>query len=158
IPADDRGTVLFVGTSLTAGFGLAAAQAYPALIQERIDRAGLPFRVVNAGVSGETSAGALARSGRPLQQEFVVLVVETGANDMLRGVDPGATEENIRSIIDRVREERPDARIVLAGMLALPNLGPEYGERFGSIFPRLAERYGLALIPFLLEGVAGDPD
>jgi acyl-CoA thioesterase-1 len=151
-----EGRVLFVGTSLTAGQGLAERQAFPALVQAKIDSAGLPYRVVNAGVSGETSAGALGRIDWLLQQDFDVLVLETGANDMLRGVDPDATEQNIQTIIDRVRERRPDARIVLAGMMALPNLGREYGERFAAIYPRLARDNGVELIPFLLQGVAAE--
>jgi acyl-CoA thioesterase I len=154
-PAAER-IVLFVGTSLTAGYGLPPEQAYTVSIQERIEQAGLPFRSVNAGISGETSAGALARIDWLLQQPFDVLVLETGGNDMLRGTDPESTERNIQTIIDRVRERRPEARILLAGMLAMPNLGREYGERFEAIYPRIAERNGLVLIPFLLEGVAGD--
>jgi acyl-CoA thioesterase I len=151
-----EGIVLFVGTSLTAGYGLASEFAFPSVIQGRIDAAGLPYRAVNAGVSGETSAGALRRVDWLLQQPFDVLVLETGANDMLRGIDPAATEANIQEIIERVRSRRPDARIVLAGMLAMPNLGPDYRQRFESIYPRLAERNQLTLIPFLLEGVAAD--
>jgi acyl-CoA thioesterase-1 len=157
---DDRatapaGTVLFVGTSLTAGLGVSPSQAYPAVIQEKIDSAGLPFRVVNAGVSGETSAGALRRMDWLLRQPFDVLVLETGANDMLRGTDLDSTAANIQAIIDRVRERRPDTRIVLAGMLAPPNLGSRYTDRFGDIFPELATRNGVALVPFLLERVGG---
>jgi acyl-CoA thioesterase I len=155
-PADSSKVVLFVGTSLTAGYGLSPDQAYPILIQQKIDSAGLPYTVVNAGVSGETSAGALGRIDWLLQQPFDVLVLETGANDMLRGIDPASTENNIQSIIDRVRTARPDARIVLEGMLAMPNLGADYGRQFEAIFPRVAQRNGVTLIPFLLEGVAGD--
>src|SRR5690606_25044656 len=115
--------------------------------------AGLPFHVINAGISGETSAGAQSRIGWLLRQPFAVVVLETGANDMLRGIDPAATERNIQTIIDRIREHDPDAPIVLAGMLALPNLGPAYAQQFEAIYPRLAERNGLPFIPFLLEGV-----
>lgn len=150
-------TVLFLGTSLTAGFGLSEEQAYPALIQAKVDSAGLPFRVVNAGVSGETSAGALSRIDWLLRQPFDVLVVETGANDMLRGVDPRVVHRNVQAIIDRARAARPDARIVLLGMLASPNLGAEYGEEFRSLYPELASENGLPLVPFLLEGVGGVP-
>lgn len=150
-------TVLFLGTSLTAGFGLSEEQAYPALIQAKVDSAGLPFRVVNAGVSGETSAGALSRIDWLLRQPFDVLVVETGANDMLRGVDPRVVHRNVQAIIDRARAARPDARIVLLGMLASPNLGAEYGAEFRSLYPELAAENGLPLVPFLLEGVGGVP-
>lgn len=150
-------TVLFLGTSLTAGLGLAPEQAYPALVQAKIDSAGLPFRVINAGVSGETSAGALRRVDWLLRQPFDVLVLETGANDMLRGLDLDTTEANIRGIVERVRARRPGVKIVLAGMLAPPNLGPSYARRFGEIYPRVAKEEDIELIPFLLEGVAGDP-
>ena len=147
--------VLFLGTSLTAGFGLDPEQAYPALIQARIDSAGLPFRVVNAGVSGETSAGALRRTDWLLRQPFDVLVLETGANDMLRGADLDSVRSNIQAIIDKIRTERPDTRIVLAGMMAPPNLGEDYAERFRGLYPELAERNNLPLVPFLLEDVGG---
>ncbi len=152
------GTVLFIGTSLTAGFGLPEEQAFPALIAERIASAGLPYRVVNAGVSGETSAGALGRIEWLLQQEFAAVVLETGANDMLRGTDPAATRQNIGEIVRHIRDREPDAPIILAGMLALPNLGTEYGRAFEAIYSDLAEELDLILIPFLLEGVAGEPD
>lgn len=150
-------TVLFLGTSLTAGLGLAPEQAYPALIQQKIDSVGLPFQVINAGVSGETSAGALRRVDWLLRQPFDVLVIETGANDMLRGFDLDSTAANIRGIVARVRAEEPDVRIVLAGMLAPPNLGSDYARRFGEIFPTIAREDSLVLIPFLLEGVGGVP-
>lgn len=156
-PTAGPATVLFVGTSLTAGLGLSPEEAYPALVQEKIDSAGLPFRVVNAGVSGETSAGALRRLDWLLRQPFDVLVLETGANDMLRGTDLDSTRANIQSIIDRVRRERPEARIVLAGMLAPPNLGRAYATRFGELYPELAEQNELPLIPFLLQDVGGVP-
>lgn len=150
--------IVFLGTSLTAGLGLSGSQAYPALIQEKIDSAGLNYEVVNGGVSGETSAGALRRIDWLLRQPFDVLVLETGANDMLRGVPPEEVEANIRSILDQVRADRPEARIILAGMRAAPNLGPRYVRDFEAIYPRLAEEYDLELIPFLLEGVAADPE
>lgn len=149
-------TLVFFGTSLTAGYGLPPVEAYPALIQERIDRAGLPWRVVNAGVNGETSAGALRRIDWVLRQPVDVLVIETGANDMLRGTGPDATEANIQAIVDRVRAARPGTRILLAEMRALPNLGREYTDAFEAIYPRVAERNGLTLVPFLLAGVAGE--
>ena len=150
-------TILFIGTSLTAGFGLPEEQAFPALLEERIAEDGLPYTIVNAGVSGETSAGALGRIDWLLRQDFDVVVLETGANDMLRGTDPAATEQNIREIVARIRARNPHTPIVLAGMLALPNLGAEYAASFESLYPRLAGELDLALIPFLLEGVASDP-
>ena len=148
-------TVLFIGTSLTAGLGVPEAQSFPLLIERRIEEAGLPFDVVNAGVSGETSAGALRRIDWLLRQDFDVVVLETGANDMLRGIDPASTERNIQAIVDRIREARPDAEIVLAGMLSLPNMGERYAREFEAVYPRVAERNGLHLVPFLLEGVGG---
>lgn len=156
--AEAPATVLFIGTSLTAGLGVAESQSFPRLIERRIEEAGLPFRVVNAGVSGETSAGALRRVDWLLRQPFDVAVIETGANDMLRGVDPASTERNIQEIIDRIREVNPDTVIVLAGMLALPNMGEVYGREFQAIYPRLAQRNDLPFIPFLLDGVGGERD
>ena len=158
IPVARRPVVLFLGTSLTAGLGLLAEDAFPAVVQEKIDSAGLPFRVVNAGVSGETSAGARRRIDWLLGQNFDVLVLETGANDMLRGTNVDSTRANIQAIIDRVREERPDARIVLAGMLAAPNLGREYTSRFRDMYPELATQNDLPLVPFLLQDVAAVPE
>ncbi len=155
-PVAEAPVVLFLGTSLTAGFGLDPDDAYPALIEQKIRDAGLPHRVVNAGVSGESSAGALRRLDWLLRQPFDVLVLETGANDMLRGADPDETRRNIRAIVERVRTERTDARIVLAGMMAMPNLGEAYVRRFQSIYPEIAREEGLPLVPFLLEGVAAE--
>jgi acyl-CoA thioesterase-1 len=153
---EDHRSIVFIGTSLTAGLGLPEEQSFPRVIERRIDAADLPFRVVNAGISGETSAGALSRIDWLLRQPFEVVVIETGPNDMLRGIEPRSTEQNIQAIIDRIRAENPEASIVLAGMLALPNLGETYGRAFEAIYPRLAERNDVPLIPFLLEGVAGE--
>jgi len=157
-PADDRPVVLFVGTSLTAGYGLDPEEAYPALIQRKIDAAGLRYRVVNAGVSGETSAGARRRMGWLLRQPVAVLVVETGANDGLRGQDPDATRDNIQAILDEARKgQAPPPKLALVGMEALPNYGQAYRRRFRAIYPELARRNAASLVPFLLDGVAGDP-
>jgi acyl-CoA thioesterase I len=153
--ADDRPAVVFLGTSLTAGFGLDVDEAYPALIQKKIDAAGLGYRVVNAGVSGETSAGALRRLDWILREKVAVLVVETGANDGLRGQDPNATRTNIQAIFDRAREQSPPPHLVLVGMEALPNYGADYVKRFHAIFPELARKNDAAFIAFLLDGVAG---
>ena len=154
-PAADAPAVVFLGDSLTAGYGLDPDQAYPALIQRRIDASGLRYRVVNAGVSGETSAGARRRIEWILGQPVAVLVVETGANDGLRGQDPAATAENIQAIIDRARRQPSPPKVVLVGMEALPNYGADYGRRFREIYPRLARKNDVVLVPFLLEGVAG---
>ncbi|HEY0017628.1 MAG TPA: arylesterase [Longimicrobium sp.] len=153
-----RRTVMFLGTSLTDGYGLEREDAYPAIIQQKVDSAGLPWEVVNAGLSGEKSAGALQRMRSWLiRQPFDVLVLETGANDMLTGGDVDAMRANIQAIVDTVRAARPDARIVLAGMIAAPNLGRRYGNRFNGAYPQLARENGLTLIPFLLDGVAAQP-
>lgn len=153
---DDRQTVVFVGTSLTAGLGLPDPdEAYPALIQRKIDSLGLNYRVVNAGVSGETSAGALKSIGWLMRSPASVVVIETGANDGLRGLSVEAMRANIQGIIDTVRSAHPDARIVLAGMEAPPNLGARYTSEFRETFPELARANRATLIPFLLDGVAG---
>jgi acyl-CoA thioesterase-1 len=148
--------ILFVGTSLTAGYGLDdPEQAYPGLIQKKLDAEGLRYKVVNAGVSGETSAGALRRMDWLLRQPVAVLVLETGANDGLRGHDPEATRETIRQILVRARAQRPPPKLLLVGMRALTNYGKQYGQRFESLYPQLAKETGAALVPFLLEGVGG---
>jgi acyl-CoA thioesterase-1 len=151
-------TVVFLGTSLTAGYGLPSPElAYPALIQQKIDSAGLRYRVVNAGVSGETSADARRRIDWVLRQPASVLVVETGANDGLRGLDPDSLRANLQAIIDRAKAHRPPPKIVLVGMRTLPNYGPAYGERFAEVYPAVAKANDLPLVPFLLDGVGGRP-
>jgi acyl-CoA thioesterase-1 len=148
-------TILFFGDSITAGYGIDPDQAFPALIQEKINALGWPFKAVNGGVSGETSAGGLRRIDWVLQQRVDVFILELGANDALRGVDLQETEKNLQGIIDRVRTKYPEARIVLAGMQAPPNLGQAYTDRFRTLFPDLAKKNSAGLIPFLLEGVGG---
>lgn len=150
-----RSTVLFAGTSLTAGLGLEPDSAYPMLIQRKIDSAGLPFDVVNAGVSGETSAGLLDRLDWLLRGKFSVLVLETGANDGLRGIPPATVKTNLETALDRIKAKRPDARVVLVQMEALPNLGPTYAADFHAVYPAVAKEKGVTLLPFLLNGVAG---
>ena len=151
-----RATVVFLGTSLTAGLGLEPEEAFPALLQERIDSAGLPYQVVNAGLSGETSAGALRRTDWLLRQPIDVLVLETGANDGLRALNIDSTKANIQSIISRVMAAKPATRILLVQMEAPPNLGTRYTSRFRAMFPELARENDITLLPFLLEGVAGE--
>lgn len=148
--------VLFLGTSLTEGYGLGdPAQAFPALIQERIEGAGLPFRVMNAGVAGETSAGGLARLDWILRQEPRILVVELGANDGLRGLPVDALEENLRAVIRRSRDRVPAIQVVLLEMEAPPNLGPAYTAAFRQVYGSLSRTEGVTLVPFFLEGIAG---
>ena len=153
-------TLLFFGDSLTAGLGLEdpSAQAFPALIQKKIDDAGLPWRVVNAGLSGETSAGGLRRVDWILRQRVEVFVLELGGNDGLRGLPPETTRANLQAIIDWVREKSPATKIVLAGIAAPPNMGADFTRAFAAIFPELAEKNHVAFIPFLLEGVGGRPE
>src|SRR3954469_12945068 len=155
MPASARPTVLFLGTSLTAGYGIDPQEAYPARIQWKIDSAGLDFRVVNAGLSGETSAGALRRADWLFQQPVAVLVLETGANDGLRGLPPDSLRANIQGILDRAQRLRPAPRLILVGMKVPSNYGRAYGQQFESIYPELAKSNGAVLVPFLLEGVGG---
>jgi acyl-CoA thioesterase-1 len=149
-------TVVFLGDSLTAGYGLAAEEAFPALVEQRLASSGLPVRVVNAGVSGDTSAGGLARLDWLLAQKPAILFVCLGGNDGLRGLPLSATEANLRAIVEGARAA--GARVVLAGMQIPPNYGPEYTAGFRALFPRLATEYDLTLVPFLLEGVAARPE
>lgn len=147
-------TVVFLGDSLTAGYQLAEEQAWPALVAERLAGEGLPFRAINAGVSGDTSAGGLARLDWVLRADPDVVVVELGANDALRGSDLASTEENLRRILERLREE--GVAVLLVGLQIPPNYGPDYARRFTQLFPRLAEEHDVPLVPFLLERVAGN--
>ena len=153
---DTRPAVVFLGDSLTAGYGLLSDEAFPALIQQKLDTEGLAFRVVNAGVSGDTSAGGRRRIDWLLRQPIAALVLELGANDMLRGLEPKELAANLRAIVDATRAAHPDARIVVVGMRAAPNLGASYGAEFEEAFRALARDTDAALVPFLLEGVAAD--
>jgi len=155
---DTRGVVLFLGTSLTAGFGVGAENAWPAIIQDSIDAAGLPYRVVNAGLSGESSAGGLRRLDWSLQEPIEALVLELGANDGLRGLPVADMRANLDSILTRTHRRYPEATLVIAGMQAPPNMGARYTRAFTATFRDLAEKHGAALVPFLLEGVGGRPD
>ncbi|GAB3814493.1 arylesterase [Pontibacter rugosus] len=150
-------TILFFGNSLTAGYGLEPDQAFPALIQHRIDSLDLPYKVINAGVSGETTAGGKSRIDWLLKQPVDVFVLELGANDGLRGIDTEETYANLKAIIAKVRAKYPDVKIVLAGMQIPPSMGQKYANQFSEVYSRIAEEENVALIPFLLEGVAGQP-
>ena len=155
---DHKKVILFFGNSLTAGYGLEESESFPALIQKRIDSLGLEYKVVNAGVSGETSAGGHARIEWTLNQQVDIFVLELGANDALRGFDMASTVENLQNIISIVQGKDPDIKIILAGMKAPPNMGSEYAKTFEIIYRQLSENNDIPLIPFLLEGVAGNPE
>jgi acyl-CoA thioesterase-1 len=152
---DRRRSLLFVGTSITAGLGLDPDSAYPALIQLKIDSAGLPFTVTNAGSSGETTAGLLERLDWLLRGDFDVMVLETGANDGLRGIPAASVRSNIETALRRIAIARPNARVILVQMEVLPNLGPRYAAEFHAVYAEVAKANQVTLMPFLLEGVAG---
>lgn len=154
-PAVKR-TILFFGNSLTAGYGLDPSEAFPALIQNKIDSLGLPYKVINGGVSGETSAGGNSRIDFVLRQPIDVFVLELGANDGLRGIPVDETRKNLQSIIDKVKAKYPTAKLVLAGMQIPPNMGQQYASAFRDLYPALAKQNNMTLIPFLLEGVGGE--
>ncbi len=148
--------VVILGTSLTAGLGLEPDSAWPALVQRLADSAGVRADIVNAGLSGETSAGALRRADWVLGEPADLVVLEVGANDGLRGVDPDTTQATLVALIERVRTIQPEARIVLVQMEAPPNLGASYTTRFRAAYTQAAQTAGVPLLPFLLDGVAGD--
>jgi acyl-CoA thioesterase-1 len=149
--------IVFFGNSLTAGYGLDPSEAFPALIQSRIDSLHLPFQVVNAGLSGETSAGGKTRIDWILRQPLEIFVLELGGNDGLRGIPASDTYNNLQAIIDKVKSRCPAAKIILAGMQIPPSMGNQYAGEFRDIFPQLAKRNKVYLVPFLLEGVGGVP-
>jgi acyl-CoA thioesterase-1 len=148
-------TVLFLGDSITAGYGVDPSEAYPAIIQQKIDARGWPFRVINAGQSGDTTAGGVSRLEWLLKNRIDVLVLELGANDGLRGLPVENMRHNLQTIIDRTRARYPDVKIIIAGMKVPPNWGGEYGRRFEAVFRDLANKNKAGLIPFILEGVGG---
>ncbi|MDC6386501.1 arylesterase [Muricauda sp. SK9] len=150
--------ILFFGDSLTAGYGLDVTDAFPSIIQEKLDSLGMDYQVVNAGLSGETTASGRNRMAWVLDDDISVVVLELGANDGLRGIPLEETRKNLQAMVDMIQEQLPQATIVLAGMQIPPNMGPEYTSGFRDIFPELAQKEDLALIPFLLEGVAGIPE
>lgn len=148
-------SILCFGNSLTAGYGLDEQQAWPALMQSRLDSLSLPFKVVNAGLSGETTSGGLNRIDWVLRQPVDLFILELGANDMLRGLNVDITKKNLSAILDKVRAKYPDAQLVVAGMLSPSNMGAEYEKAFNRIFSDLSMQYKAVLIPFLLDEVAG---
>ena len=153
-------TIVFLGDSLTAGYGLddPASQAYPALIQNKIDAANLSYRVVNAGLSGDTTAGGVRRIDWILRQPNDLLVLALGGNDGLRGLAPTLSQANLQTIIDRLREKNPRVQLVLAGMQMPASMGESYAAAFRAMYPALAEKNRAALVPFLLEGVGARPE
>jgi acyl-CoA thioesterase I len=148
--------ILFFGDSLTAGYGLSVDEAFPALVEQRFVSTGRKAKVINAGLSGETTAGGLSRIDWALRQPVDVFVLELGANDGLRGLPLDQTQKNLQAIIDKVKAKNPKAKIVIAGMMVPPNMGPDYSTRFSKIFPELAKKNNATLIPFLLQDVAGN--
>ena len=153
--AAPRGRIVILGDSITAGYGLDPAQAYPALLQQKIDAAGLPFTVVNAGVSGDTTSGGLRRVEWALGPGADVLIIALGGNDGLRGISPKQTAENLAGIIKRARAKAPSLPVIVAGMQMPGNMGREFVEQFRAVFPAVAKENNAVLMPFLIEGVGG---
>lgn len=151
----ERRAILILGDSLAAGSGVDLDEAFPALLQKKIDEAGLKFEIINAGVSGDTSAGGLRRMDWLLRRKIDVLVLELGGNDGLRGIAPATTKTNLQTIIDRTKAKYPQVKVVVAGMQMPPNMGEEYNTAFRQVFPEVAKANKAALVPFLLEGVGG---
>jgi acyl-CoA thioesterase I len=155
-PLPKKKTIVFFGNSLTAGYGLSPSEAFPAWIQKKLDSLNLPYTVVNAGVSGETSSGGNSRIDWVLRQAMDVFVLELGANDGLRGIPISETRKNLQSIIDKVKATKPSVKLVLAGMQIPPNMGQKYTTEFRNLYAELAAANNMTLIPFLLEGVGGE--
>lgn len=151
-------TILFFGDSITAGYGIDTEDAFPALIQEKIDSLGMSYNAINAGLSGETSAGGLRRVDWVLQQGVDIFVLELGGNDGLRGLPPSSTKESLQGIINKVNSSFPEVKIILTGMQAPPNMGQNYTSEFQSIYDELADKNDVIYLPFILEGVAGYPE
>lgn len=152
---EEKKTILFFGDSIAAGYGIEPQQAFPAIIQNKIDSAGLNYEVINGGLSGETSAGGLRRIDWVLQRDIDIIVLELGGNDGLRGIDLSSTKENLQQIIDKAKAKNPDVEIILAGMQVPPNLGTDYTQEFQNLYPELAKENNLVLIPLILDKVGG---
>ena len=150
--------ILFFGNSLSAGYGIDPEDAFPGLVQARLDSLGKNYKVINGGLSGETTAGGLSRLDWFLEEEPYIFVLELGGNDGLRGIQLSETKKNLLAIIDKVRSKYPNTKIILAGMQIPPNMGQEYTDEFMKIYPAVAQEKNVTLIPFLLEGVAGNPE
>ena len=155
---NDEKTILFMGNSLTAGFGLDPSEAFPALIGEKIKSAGMNFKVIAAGLSGETTTSGLRRIDWLFKQKVDVLVLELGGNDGLRGITLKLTKQNLQDMIDKARTFNPKIRVILAGMEVPPNMGDTYTAEFRKMYPELSKKNNVTLIPFLLEGVGDRPE
>jgi acyl-CoA thioesterase-1 len=151
-------SIVFYGNSLTAGYGVSPSEAFPAIIQKKIDSLSLPYNVINAGVSGETSSGGKTRIDWILREPIDIFILELGANDGLRGTPLSETKKNLQDIIDKVKTKYPDTKLVFAGMEIPPNMGQAYTTEFRNIYTDLAAKNKMTLIPFLLEGVGGEPE
>jgi acyl-CoA thioesterase-1 len=151
-----RKTVVVLGDSLAAGYGVEQEEAYPALLQEKINAAALPFKIVPAGVSGDTTADGLSRLDWLLKRKVDVLIVELGGNDGLRGIPVAVIRSNLQAIIDHAQKKYPDIKIIIAGMRMPANLGPDYVDAYAKVFPEVATKNHAALVPFLLAGVGGE--
>ncbi len=156
-PADKK-TILFFGNSLTAAYGIDPEDGFAGLIQSRIDSLGLEYKVINGGLSGETTAGGLSRLDWFLEEAPTIFVLELGGNDGLRGILLSETKKNLIAIIDKVRSKYPDTKIILAGMQIPPNMGQEYAKEFSELYPAVAKEKNVTLIPFLLDRVGGIPE
>lgn len=154
--SEEKRVILFFGNSLTAGLGVESSEAFPSIIQDKLDYFGYDYQVINAGVSGETTSGGLSRVEWVIKrQEVSIFILELGANDGLRGIDPEESARNLKSIIDLVRKEHPQAKIILTGMMVPPNMGKAYSDEFSEIFIEVADEKKVGLVPFLLENVGG---
>ncbi|MDA0315680.1 MAG: arylesterase [Bacteroidetes bacterium] len=158
VDATPKKTILFFGNSLTAGYGIDPEESFAGRTQIRLDSLKKEYRVINGGLSGETTAGGLSRLDWFLEEEPYLFILELGGNDGLRGIALTETKKNLLAIVDKVRAKYPNTKIILAGMQIPPNMGQEYTEEFKAIYPAVAKEKNIELIPFLLEGVAGDPD
>lgn len=158
VATSDQPVILVLGNSIAAGYGLELEQAFPHLLQQRIDSLGMDYQVVNAGLSGETTTAGLNRLPWLLRQPVAVLIIELGGNDGLRGIPPAETRKNFRKMVELAREKYPDIEVILTGMQAPPNMGPDYTEDFARVFPEVAQAMDTHFVSFLLEGVAGEPE
>jgi len=158
VPESDEKIILFFGNSLTAGYGIDADDSFAGLTKKRIDSLGLNFKVINGGLSGETTAGGLSRLDWFLEEKPEIFVLELGGNDGLRGIELSETKKNLIAIIKKVQTKFPETKIILAGMQIPPNMGQEYATEFAEIYPAVAKEMNVTLIPFLLENVGGVPD